>query len=264
MKRLLFFIAGLLCLVLLSACTEAPPAPATSTPKPASSATPIPTPGPTAELTARPTASGGSTPVPTPYTAPPEGYTGPFLIHVNRYQNRVIIYGRDAETNLFTQTRKIFVCSCGANVNDTPTGTFYTSQKYDWKWLNGGHYGQYATRIVDSILFHSVPYDSPHKDQLQYAEYARLGQNASQGCIRMTVEGCKWIYDNCPPGTCVVINSDPAEYIPPADPVPMTNADDPVLRGWDPTDPDPANPWKAASPTPIVPFTVVTPDVSGG
>ena len=107
--------------------------------------------------------------------------------------------------------------------------------------------GQYATRIWDSYLFHTVPYYSQHKDDIEYDQFNQLGTQASLGCIRLLVCDVKWIYDNCPIGTRVVIydNAD--------DPGPMgkpgtiyTDPTDESKRGWDPTDPDSANPWDAA------------------
>ncbi len=70
-------------------------------------------------------------------------------------------------------------------------------------------------------------------------EYNKLGQTASAGCVRLTVADTKWIYDNCPSGTVVVIYSSP-------DPGPLGKPEAqqiPLDCGWDPTDPDPDNPW---------------------
>ena len=72
----------------------------------------------------------------------------------------------------------------------------------------GPSYGQYATRIYDSYLFHSVPYYSQHKDDVEYDEFNLLGTRASLGCIRLAVVDVKWIYDNCPLGTPVIIYND--------------------------------------------------------
>ena len=51
----------------------------------------------------------------------------------------------------------------------------------------------------------------------------------------------KWIYDNCPLGTTVSIYN--ASSLPvPKPSAPWLDISSPN-RGWDPTDPDPANPW---------------------
>ena len=87
---------------------------------------------------------------------------------------------------------------------------FNTPVNYDWRLLSGPCYGQYATRIWDAYLFHSVPYYTQHKDDLEYVEFNKLGTQASLGCIRLMVVDVKWIYDNCPIGTTVVIYDDAA------------------------------------------------------
>ena len=108
--------------------------------------------------------------------------------------------------------------------------------------MYGGVYGQYTTRIVGSILFHSVPYFSTDKSTLWWQEYNNLGIARSMGCVRLTVQDSKWIYDNCPTGTTVTVVD---KELPPGVTKPEAPKIDPESpnRGWDPTDPDPANPW---------------------
>ena len=79
-------------------------------------------------------------------------------------------------------------------------------------------------------------------------EYNKLGTSASMGCVRLTVENAKWIYDNCPAGTTVrmVKNNNPLPIQP--EQTQKLDVNDTKLRGWDPTDPDPANPWHKVLP----------------
>ena len=105
-------------------------------------------------------------------------------------------------------------------------------------------YGQYATRIVGSILFHSVPYTKQNPANLEYWEYDKLGTKASAGCIRLTVIDAKWIYDNCKSGTKVEFYSD-SNPGPLGKPTAQKISDaDENVRVWDPTDPRSDNPWK--------------------
>ena len=127
----------------------------------------------------------------------------PYLIKVNKTQNIVIIYKQD-DSGEYTVPVKAMVCSVGKEGN-TPSGTFKTSDKYTWRLLEGNVYGQYATRITGHFLFHSVPYFEKSKDTLEYDEYNKLGVPASAGCIRLSVEDSKWIYDNCPTKTTVIM-----------------------------------------------------------
>lgn len=158
-----------------------------------------------------------------------------YYIEVNITQNIVSIYDQNGVI------QKTFYCSTGGV---TPTGTYYTSDKYPWRMLFGNVYGQYATRIHSNILFHSVPYSHTDKSSLKYEEYNKLGQKASSGCIRLAVKDAKWIYDNCDSGTKVYLykSSEPLESLP--KPPFKIDVNDLEKRGWDPTDPDLNNPWK--------------------
>ena len=167
----------------------------------------------------------------------------PYLIAVNREAGVVTVYAsdNDPENPRYTVPYMAMVCSGGP---DTPTGVFNTPVNYDWRLLSGPCYGQYATRIWDAYLFHSVPYYTQHKDDLEYVEFNKLGTQASLGCIRLMVVDVKWIYDNCPIGTTVVIYDDAATPGPMGTPGTIyIDPDDETYRGWDPTDPDAANPW---------------------
>lgn len=163
----------------------------------------------------------------------------PYLIKVNKRMNTVTIYGKDSKGK-YTKPVKAMVCSGGSA---TPIGTFKTPAKYRWATLMGPSYGQYSTRIYKGFLFHSVwYYRNGDKSSQSYVQYNKLGTTASHGCVRLTVADAKWIYDNCPLGTTVTIynSSNPGPLgKPKAYKVPSNQK-----MGWDPTDPDTANPYK--------------------
>lgn len=165
----------------------------------------------------------------------------PYYIILNRKRNTVTIYN-STDKMTYNNPFKVFICSTGLNKDDTPIGNFHTKAKYKWRALFGNVYGQYATRISDNILFHSVPYEKQKKNSLKMEEYNKLGYKASMGCVRMNVAGVKWIYDNCPIGTGVTIydGDAPGELgKPKIKKITKTNK-----KGtWDPTDPDEENPW---------------------
>ena len=168
----------------------------------------------------------------------------PYYIKVDRKQNCITIYTLD-EAGEYTVPYKAMVCSTGL-YNATPRGTFHLSDKYLWRELYGGVYGQYATRITGGVLFHSVPYYRKAKNTLCTDKYNKLGQQASLGCIRLTVEDAKWIAENCPSGTAVEIyESD--EVGPLGKPEAVKIDTDSPNKGWDPTDPDENNPWHQLS-----------------
>ena len=165
----------------------------------------------------------------------------PYYIKVNKQQNTLTIYGLDSKGK-YTVPIKAMTCTVG---KATPLGTFKTPIKYRWKLLNNNVWGQYSTRIVGSILFHSVWYYKQDPSTLSWEQYNKLGTTASQGCVRLTVEDAKWIYDNCPIGTTVEIYES-------KDPGPLGKPETLKLKkgtGWDPTDLDPKNPFLKLGPT---------------
>lgn len=169
----------------------------------------------------------------------------PYLIKVNRYHNTITVYAKD-EMGKYNVPVKAFVCSTGKKGTQTVLGTYNTKAKYRWKALMGDVWGQYATRIVGGILFHSVYYyEYKNPGSLATNEYNKLGSPASHGCIRLTVADAKWIYDNCPVGTTVVIYDDKSS------PGPLGKPEAIKLHAsvrWDPTDPGKDNPYKSKKP----------------
>ncbi|MCH5275105.1 MAG: L,D-transpeptidase [Lachnospiraceae bacterium] len=164
-----------------------------------------------------------------------------YAIYVNRTENVVTVMEQQADGT--SVVAKVMVCSCGAIGHETPEGTFYTSDYYDWRILVDGSYGRYAVRFNGHILFHSVPYIEPRPDTLEWELYNQLGENASMGCVRLMVEDIKWIHDNCKVGTPVVVYSGNTIVGDVTKPTAPTIAEDSPCRGWDPTDTDSNNPW---------------------
>lgn len=167
----------------------------------------------------------------------------PYLIRVNRQANCVTVYSKDS-AGQYTVPVKAMICSVGLN-GGTPLENGQITDKYDWRLLFGNVYGQYAVRFNGHIMFHSVPYMTTMKDSLKEGQYNLLGQPASLGCIRLSVADAKWIYDNCDRGTKVEVY-DSADPGPLGRPVSIQIDPNSIHKGWDPTDPDPANPWNLA------------------
>ncbi len=122
-----------------------------------------------------------------------------YKIKVNLQKNTVTVY-RLKKGNY--KPYKAFVCSVGKS---TPVGSFRIYEKRRWHALVEYTWGQYSARFTGPYLFHSVPYDSPDASTLFNEEFNKLGKTASHGCIRLTVQDAKWIYDNCAMGTQVVV-----------------------------------------------------------
>jgi len=175
-----------------------------------------------------------------------------YTIYVNRALNCITIKQQNEDGTLTPV--KAMVCSCGREGHDTPEGTFKTSDYYEWRRMVDNTYGRYAVRFNNKILFHSVPYIKTSPDTLEWEEYNKLGESASLGCVRLSVEDAKWIYDNCKPGTAVIVYSDSEEVLELGKPTAIKISEDSPYKEWDPTDIDINNPWLAEE-NAFTPFT---------
>lgn len=155
-----------------------------------------------------------------------------YVIKVNKPMNAVTVYIQYGDGS-YTVPLVAFICSTGA---DTPTGTFYTPDKWRWLRMMGPSWGQWVTQITGDYLFHSVYYNSANNNNaLSVSAYNNLGKQVSHGCIRLTAGDAKWIYDHCALQTKVVIYSDRSTYGPLGRP---TAYKLPSWHTWDPTDPN--------------------------
>ncbi len=165
--------------------------------------------------------------------------TTDYTIKVNLGTNCTTIYNKKGKAI------KAMICSPS---NETPVGTFYIPVKYRWHEMIGNCYAQYCSRITTGILFHSVwYYKNGDKSTMSVGAYNVMGQKASHGCVRLLCKDAKWIYDHCAVGTKIVIfwgdKSDDPLGRPSFTPI-RTGA----WIDWDPTDPDPNNPYRKAEP----------------
>ena len=176
-------------------------------------------------------------------TAPPKVASGAatYYIRINRKACCVTIYSKDDAGN-YTVPCKAMVCSTG---NATPLGTYSMGQQARWLQFEEGTVGQYARRITGHIWFHSVMYYKRYPDTLLWGEYNKLGTVCSHGCVRLAAEDAQWIYENCETGTQIEIYDDPDNPGPLGKPEPIRIDGNDPRCGWDPTDTDPGNPWKA-------------------
>lgn len=176
-----------------------------------------------------------------------------YVVYVNRTLNCITVKQQNADGSL--TPIKAMVCSCGREGSETPEGTFRTSDYYAWRLMVDDTFGRYAVRFNRKILFHSVPYIEESPNTLEWEEYNKLGQNASLGCVRLAAEDAKWIYDNCKPGTKVVVYSDTELAGELGKPTARKIEADSPCRTWDPTDYSAGNPWHGGDGIVATPFS---------
>ena len=134
-----------------------------------------------------------------------EEYVFPYKIVVDISDQRVYVGQWDGSA--YTKLVKKFKCSTGKKNTPTPLGTYQAEGKAGGEWYyfkDFNCYAKWATRIVGGVLFHSVTFNSSKRPS---GSESSLGRRASHGCIRLRIVDAKWIYDNCPQGTTVVIQS---------------------------------------------------------
>lgn len=120
-----------------------------------------------------------------------------WLILVDTKQNRVGIY--NGSKGNWTQ-QNYWSCTTGAVSTPTVKGQFTVGIK--GKSFGNGYTCWYYTQFYGNYLFHSVLYNPGSMSSIQDG---RLGINASHGCVRLSLGNAKWIYDNIPYSTKVVV-----------------------------------------------------------
>lgn len=124
-----------------------------------------------------------------------------YVVYVNTKEQLTYVFcGQKNQWNVL----KKFVCATGKPESETPKGFFRLGQRGDWffsgKYGQGGKY--WTSFRGTNYLFHSVPYDSSATVVVDKT----LGKAVSHGCIRLSTEDSKFIHDNIPAGTSVIIN----------------------------------------------------------
>ena len=158
------------------------------------------------------------------------GKQSDYLLKVNKTLNCLTVYAKDGNNGYIIPV-KAMLTSVG---DDTPIGTFKTPEKYRWRLMVNDTYTQYATRITQGFLFHSITYATPNENNLLTVGYNGLGVSRSLGCVRLNCRNSKWVYDNCHLGTPVQVYED-ANVASPFDKPELVPISD--QQTWDPTDP---------------------------
>ena len=209
------------------------------------------TPGVTFTLTPSPTPSPTPTPTPVPALTPeptPVNLKYPYEIVLDKSKQVVTIY-TVGEEGYYDLMVKQFICSTGKE-DKIVDGMYRIQAQYDWRRMQNESYAQYASRISGPFLFHSCTYYEPKGNKLRASYYERLGRRASSGCVRLLCGDAYWIYTNCPIGTPIHVITSGEE-----DPELLEKLQPPELKGnWDPTDPNPKNPYR------VTPAPDTTPD----
>ena len=129
----------------------------------------------------------------------------PYVLKVSVADQRVYAYAPDRNGE-YTDLVRTMKCSTGRKGTPTPTGTFTdTAPGARWHFFKKFNcWAQYAFYIQGDIMFHSVLY-SQKGDKVTQSSVNHLGSRASHGCVRLSVDDAKWIWNNCPSNTRVEV-----------------------------------------------------------
>lgn len=120
-----------------------------------------------------------------------------YIIAVSCSKHRVGIY--QGSKGKWKQI-KYWKCTNGAPSTPSKKGTFTVGSR--GKAFGSGYTCWYWTQWSGNYLFHSVLYNP---GSMKSVQDGRLGIAASHGCIRLALQDAKWIYNNIPRGTKVVV-----------------------------------------------------------
>lgn len=122
------------------------------------------------------------------------------FVYLNLSEQKTYVYeGSSDNWNLI----KTFESSTGLDGKETPKGIFDVTDRGEWFYAEEFEQGaKYWVQFMGDYLFHSVPYDKTQSIVLDET----LGEPASHGCVRLSVEDAKWLYDNIEDNTKIIIN----------------------------------------------------------
>ena len=128
-----------------------------------------------------------------------------YLVWINTYTQHIYVFeGKQYNWELI----HTFICSTGmfgvdetGKHTETPMGKCYIYRKQYEFWFAGDQVAYYCSAINGGFI-HSWLYKP---DGSYYPGVGKLGVPASHGCVRLAKADCKWIYDNCPVSTTVII-----------------------------------------------------------
>lgn len=99
---------------------------------------------------------------------------------------------------------RLMLASGGRPGRETPRGIFAIQDRGQSFWSSRFQEGAlWWVRFHREFLFHSVPRDEAWL--VKEEEHAKLGLPASHGCIRLSDQDARWLYENVPDGALVVI-----------------------------------------------------------
>lgn len=159
-------------------------------------------------------------------------------VNIKKKTMTVYQYAKDKKSK-----KAVRVVSCAIG-KDLKPGKYKTSTTYSWLNINGGWH-QYNTQIGNKAWIQSAAYREAQPYSLSKTSYREIGDKKNGGsCILLYAKDAQWIVSKCKVGTVIHIEkgkkSDKLPLQIESTVAPLKDC------GWDPTDPNSANPYKKA------------------
>lgn len=139
-----------------------------------------------------------------------QGYTSDtkYLVLANLSEHQLCVYkGNRGE---WKRIKGAWDLTCGAPATRTPCGQFKLVYKqptdYGWKNFTLSR-AAYVFWTTGGFMIHTILFEKWGGSDPEYVEVLddRLGMNLSLSCIRLSLENARWIYNNIPTGTRLVV-----------------------------------------------------------
>lgn len=116
----------------------------------------------------------------------------------NGYKVEVCVPYQEVYVYKNNELLRTMVCSTGIDSKPTPLGYFSTGGKgkyfFSKKYAQGAFY--WINFLNNKYLFHTLPVD--YNKNIIKSEALKLGEKASHGCIRLSFDDAKWLYNTIP------------------------------------------------------------------
>ncbi|MDF2545927.1 MAG: L,D-transpeptidase family protein [Anaerosolibacter sp.] len=118
---------------------------------------------------------------------------------VDTDKNFVYVFeGENKNWNLI----KEMACTDGKASTPTVKGNFQIDGRAPWLTSYSGDVkAKYKVRFFGNYYFHSILFDAKGEKIID----SRLGESLSHGCVRLSVDDAKWVYDHIKDGTGVYV-----------------------------------------------------------
>lgn len=168
-----------------------------------------------------------------------------YQLRINLTGNRLTVF-KKGETGEYDVEVKTMACSAYDNGKPEPQNYKIIGQN-EWRQWSDKTYSKYVSQIANGVFICTSPYSAKSDDTLITDLYNGIGENRPAANIWLNAADARWIYDNCPLNTSVVLYNDESSPGSANTPVTIDIPEGASYPNWDPTNDVENNPWKGSA-----------------